>query len=207
MKGRYAGASMKKPLGPQTILHPSPVVVVGTYGPDGRPNAMTASWVAICCSQPPCVSLALRRATYTHGNLLTRRAFTLNIPSASQVRLVDYFGLVSGRDVDKLAVSGLTAVQSLLVDAPRMEEFPLVLECQLCQSLELGSHTLFVGEIVEVLADETILDAQGRTDPERLRPLAFAFEQQGYYAMGPFVARAFALGQEVLLKVRDPHVA
>jgi len=203
----YAAARMKKSLGAQTLLHPTPVVVVGTYDAAGRPNAMTAAWVGICCSQPPCVGVALRRATYTHENLINRRAFTLGVPSRDQVRVVDYLGLVSGRDVDKFRVTGLTPVRSLLVDAPYIEEFPLTLECRLYRTLELGLHTLFVGEIVDVKADPGILDEEGRTDPERLKPLSFAPDSQAYYALNDFVARAFEVGREITLQPPDPHVA
>lgn len=198
---------MKRSLGAQTLVHPTPVFVVGTYDAQGRPNAMTASWAGLCCSQPPCVSVALRRATYTYENLLARRAFTISIPSQSQVRYADYLGLVSGREVDKFAATGLTPTRSLLVDAPYVEEFPLVLECRLLHSVEVGLHTLFIGEILDVKADESILGGEGRTDPEKLRPLAFAPDVQAYYALGDFVARAFAVGEEIKLRVPDPHCA
>lgn len=198
---------MKKSLGALTVVHPTPVFLVGTYDAKGRPNVMTAAWAGLCCSQPPCVSVALRRATLTHGNILARRAFTISIPSESQVRAVDYCGLVSGQEVDKFRVTGLTPRPSQLVDAPYVDEFALVLECRLYQSLELGLHTLFVGEILDVKADETILDTQGRTDPERLRPLIFAPDTQAYYGLGEFVARAFAVGQETMLRAPDPYRA
>jgi flavin reductase (DIM6/NTAB) family NADH-FMN oxidoreductase RutF len=203
----YALPHMKKSLGAQTLLHPTPVVVVGTYDTAGRPNAMTAAWAGICCSQPPCIGVALRRATYTHENILHRRAFTVGVPSRDQVRLVDYLGMVSGRAVDKFRVTGLTPTRSLLVDAPYVEEFPLVLECRLYRNVELGLHTLFVGEIVDVKADPRILDDQGHTDPERFRPLSYAPDTQSYYELGGFVARAFAVGQELTLQPPDPHVA
>lgn len=205
--GLSSAQGMKRSLGAQTLVHPTPVFVVGTYDAQGRPNVMTASWAGVCCSQPPCVSVALRRATYTYENLLARRAFTISIPSQTQVRYADYFGLASGRDVDKFAATGLTPAHSLLVDAPYVEEFPLVLECRLLQSVEVGLHTLFIGEILDVKADESVLNGEGRTDPEKLRPLAFAPDTQAYYALGEFVARAFAVGEEIKLRVPDPHCA
>jgi len=88
---------------------PTPVLVVGTYDKEGRPNAMTAAWGGICCSRPPCLAIALRKATYTYGNVVARKAFTINIPSARQAAEVDYFGMVSGKERDKFAMTGLTA--------------------------------------------------------------------------------------------------
>ena len=116
-------SSMKKSLGAKTLVYPTPVFVVGTYDKEGKPNVMTASWGGICCSQPPCVAVSLRKATYTHGNILARKAFTISIPSEDHVQQADYFGLVSGRSGDKLAATKLTPVRSELVDAPYVKEF------------------------------------------------------------------------------------
>ena len=110
--------AMNKSLGPKTLIYPAPVLVVGTYDKAGKPNVMTASWGGICCSQPPCVAVSLRAATYTHGNILGRKAFTLSVPPEKYVKEVDYFGLVSGRVLDKFAATKLTPVKSKLVDAP-----------------------------------------------------------------------------------------
>ena len=103
---------MKRSLGAKTLLYPTPVLVVGTYDKNGRPNVMTAAWGGICCSRPPCVTVSLREATYSHGNIVARKAFTISIPSEDQVKHADYFGMVCGRNVDKFAESGLTPVKS-----------------------------------------------------------------------------------------------
>src|ERR1039457_6367987 len=103
---------MKKSLGAKTLIYPTPVFVVGTYDNAGKPNVMTASWGGICCSQPPCVAVSLRRATSSHGNIVERGAFTISIPSEKYVKEVDYFGLVSGQSMDKFAATKLTAVKS-----------------------------------------------------------------------------------------------
>src|SRR5512137_788409 len=114
---------MTKSLGAKTLIYPAPVLVVGTYDKAGKPNAMTASWGGICCSQPPCVTVSLRKATYTYGNILARKAFTISIPSEAHAKQVDYLGLVSGRNADKFAAAKLTPVPSTVVDAPYIEEF------------------------------------------------------------------------------------
>lgn len=88
---------MLKSLGAKTILYPTPVSVVGTYDKEGKPNVMTAAWVGICCSRPPCIAVSLRKATYTHGNIVERGAFTINTPSEKYVKETDYFGVNCGR--------------------------------------------------------------------------------------------------------------
>src|SRR5512140_2213059 len=109
---------MKRSMGASTLLYPTPVLVVGTYDRDGKPNVMTASWAGIACSQPPCVSVSLRKVTFSHDCLMHRKAFTLGIPSEEHLRQVDYFGLVSGRTINKFARTGLTPLKSKVVDAP-----------------------------------------------------------------------------------------
>jgi flavin reductase (DIM6/NTAB) family NADH-FMN oxidoreductase RutF len=186
---------MKKSLGAKTLVYPTPVFVVGTYDKAGKPNAMTASWGGICCSQPPCVAVSLRKATATYAHIIERRAFTISIPSQQQVKQADYFGLVSGRTVDKFAATGLTPVRSNLADAPYIQEFPMVLECKLAQSFELGLHTQFVGYILDVKVDETALSADGMADIKKIQPLVFAPDTQSYYGIGEFVGKAFSIGK------------
>jgi flavin reductase (DIM6/NTAB) family NADH-FMN oxidoreductase RutF len=188
---------MKRSLGARTIAVPTPTWVVGTYDTSGRANAATVAWAGICCSRPPCVAVSLRRATHTHGSIVARRAFTVCIPSAERVREADYLGLISGRDVDKLAKLGLTVVRSELVDAPYVAEFPLVLECRLIQTVEIGSHTQFIGEILDVKADEGILDASGRIDPAKARPIVFAAGADAYYAVAERLGTAFSIGKAI----------
>lgn len=186
---------MKHSLGAKTILFPAPVLVVGTYDDDGRANVMTAAWGGIACSKPPCVSVSLRSATASHGNIMSRKAFTISLPSEDNAAQADYFGLVSGRDRDKFEDSGLTAVRSDLVDAPYVGEFPLVLECAVVGVHELGLHTQFIGEIRDVKVDDTLLDADGRIDIGRLRPILFAMDPGAYYAVGSLVGKAHSMGK------------
>ena len=186
---------MKKSLGAKTIIFPTPVLVVGTYDKAGRPNAMTAAWGGICCSRPPCVAVSLRKATYTYGNIIARRAFTISIPSEEHVQQADYFGLVSGKSVDKFAVAKLTPVKSKLVDAPYVKEFLLVLECRLTHMVELGLHTQFVGEILDVKAEAVVLGEGGHVDIKKMKPLVFAPDTQSYYGIGGFMGQAFSVGK------------
>jgi len=188
---------MKNSLGAKTLVYPAPVFVIGTYDKMGKPNVMTASWCGICCSQPPCIAVSLRKATYTHGNILARKAFTISIPSETNAKEADYFGLTSGRQTDKLMVTKLTPVEGGRVDAPYVKEFPLILECKLAHVFELGLHTEFVGEVMDVLAEESVLRADGRLDIEKVKPLVFAPDTQGYYGIGHFIGNAFSIGHDV----------
>lgn len=188
---------MKKSLGAKSLLYPTPTLVVGTYDKTGRENVATVAWGGVVCSQPPCVGISLRKATYTYGNILERKAFTVNIASETLVKEVDYFGISSGKEQNKLSVAGLTAVPSDIVDAPYVKEFPFVLECRLLKAVELGLHTQFIGEIMDIKADESILDERGLPDMEKLRPLVYAPEIRNYYGIGRFLGKAFSIGKEI----------
>jgi flavin reductase (DIM6/NTAB) family NADH-FMN oxidoreductase RutF len=187
---------MKRSLGAVTLVYPTPVFVVGTYDENGKPNVMTASWAGICCSQPPCVAVSLRKATYTHGNIVRRKAFTISIPSEDHVKQVDYFGLVSGLTDDKFAATGLTPMKSDLVDAPYVKEFPLIVECRLAHTFELGLHTQFIGEVLDVKADDSVTTG-GTVDIRKVRPLTFTPNTQEYYGIGGFIGKAFSIGEQV----------
>jgi flavin reductase (DIM6/NTAB) family NADH-FMN oxidoreductase RutF len=188
---------MKKSLGANTLVYPTPVFVVGTYNEYGKPNVMTAAWGGICCSQPPCVAVSLRRATSTHGNIVARKAFTISIPSEKHVKQADYFGMVSGRNVDKFVKSGLTPEKSTRVDAPYVKEFSLIVECRLVHTFELGLHTQFVGEVVDVKAEESVMAGGRLVDIKKLKPLAFAPDSRGYYGISKFIGKAFSIGEKV----------
>jgi flavin reductase (DIM6/NTAB) family NADH-FMN oxidoreductase RutF len=186
----------KKTLDPDTILHPHPVLLVGSYGADAKPNLMNAAWGGICCSKPPCVAVSLRKATLTYHNILHSKAFTVGVPARRHVQIADYVGLVSGRDHDKFADTGLTPLRSSHVNAPIAAELPYSLECRLLQHHELGLHTIFIGEIVAILADEEILGPKGKPDIEKTQAILYGgFEGNHYYAVGEKLAPAFSVGK------------
>ncbi len=190
--------SEKRSLGPRTIAMPTPVWVIGAYDENERPNVMTASWAGVCCSAPPCVTVSLRRERYTFGCISTHRAFTVNVPSVRYAREADFFGIASGRDHDKLALAGLTAVPATTVHAPCVAEFPLVLECRVVETVDLGSHTQFVGEIMDVKADEDVLDPRGLPAVDRVQPFVFAPELRRYNAVGAEIGAGYAIGRELM---------
>ena len=188
---------MKRSLGARTLLYTHPVVVIGTYDRNGKPNVMTAAWAGICCSSPPCVGVSLQKPRYSYGNIMENKAFTVNIPSEDHVVEADFFGMVSGKDTDKFAVSGLTPVKGTTVNAPFVDEFPVVLECRLLHSFELGVHTQFVGEILDVKVDEAVLGPDGKPDMARVRPFIYDSARQEYYGIGKSIGKAFSIGRDM----------
>jgi len=188
---------MKKSIGARPLVYPTPVFVIGTYDSAGKPNVMAAAWAGICCSSPPCVTLSLRKATYTYGNIMEQRCFTLNIPSQDYLKEVDYFGMVSGKKEDKFSATGLTPVRSELVNAPYVKEFSLVLECRVIHTLEIGLHTQFVGEILDIKAEEAVLAEDGLPNIEKVKPFIFAPVYRTYYGVGEFLGKAYSVGKAV----------
>jgi flavin reductase (DIM6/NTAB) family NADH-FMN oxidoreductase RutF len=188
---------MKISIGAITMALPTPTWFVRTYDSEGKPNVMTAAWGGICCSNPPCVGFSLREATYSYGAIVERKAFTVNIPSEAHTAEADFFGIASGRNVDKFAVSGLTPVKSDLVDAPYVKEFPLVLECELLNTNEIGLHTHFVGKILDVKADEAVLAENGFPDIEKVKPIIFSPFVHTYHGVGKLLGRAFSIGADL----------
>lgn len=188
---------MKKSLGSLALAHPSPVWCVGTYDKDGKPNVATASWSGICCSKPPCVTVSLQKTRYSYNNILEQKAYTISVPSEKYLAEADYFGIASGRKVNKFEVTQLTPARSELVDAPYVAEFPMILECRLVHTYDLGLHTQFIGEIIDVKVDESILDEKGMPDMEKLNTFVYGAEALSYHHVGKQIAKAFNVGLEL----------
>lgn len=193
-------AHSKRSLGPLPLLYPEPALLVATYDAEGKANVMTAAWGGICSSDPLSLMVAVRPERWTHDALLSRKAFTVGIPSESMVEATDFVGIASGRRYDKCAMAGLTPVRSDAVDAPYMAECPIVLECTLSQSISLGVHTMMIGAIVDVKADESCLDAEGRPDMAKVAPIVFDSGSRAYYGVGKYLAPAFSVGKSLLKK-------
>lgn len=182
---------MKRSLGAKIMAFPAPVWVVGTFGEDSKPNIMTASWTGICCSKPPCIYVSLREATLSYHSIMARKAFTVSIPSSVHVKEADFAGIVSGKDTDKFAKLGLTPVKSELVDAPYVNEFPFVIECKLVNTVPLGLHTMFVGEIMDVKANENVILENGKPSIESVSPFLYDTGQMKYWSIGAELSVAF----------------
>jgi len=181
---------MKKSIGAGTYAVPSPVWIVGTYDDEGKPNMMTVAWSGICCSKPPCIYVSLRKATYSYGSIMKRKAYTVNIPGEIYWKKADYVGCVSGRDTDKFKDTELNSVRSDLIDAPYIAEFPLILECKVKEVVELGLHTMFVGEIIDTKVDEEML-TDDKPDINKIKPIIFDIAGRGYRGVGPRIGDSF----------------
>ena len=186
---------MKKSLGAMTYAMPTPVWLVGTYDQEGKPNLAAIAWGGICCSDPPAVTMSLRKSRHTYDAIMARKAFTINVPSEAFAQAADYTGMVSGRDHDKFGAANLTPVKSALVDAPYVAEFPLVIECRLLQTVEIGVHTQFIGEIVDVKAEEDVLDGNGLPDAAKVLPIIYSPSNRSYYSVGALVGKGFEIGK------------
>lgn len=184
----------KKSLGPLTLAYPLPAFLVGTYDEQGTPNIMTAAWGGICSSEPPALAVSVRASRWTYAAINTRKAFTVSIPGAAMVAQTDYAGIVSGKTGDKFAACGLTATKAEFVDAPYVAQCPVVLELELLHTLDLGSHTQFIGKIIDVKADVACLGENGKPVMEKIDPILYDAAARAYYRVGEEVAKAYSIG-------------
>ena len=157
---------------PGTVLYPVPAVMV-SCGTGERANIITLAWVGTLCSEPPLVGIGVRPSRYSHGLIQEVGEFVVNLPDAGQARWVDYCGMVSGRDEDKWAACGFTPAPASEVQVPLIAECPVNVECRVQQVLSLGSHDLFIGQVVAVQMDEAVLDERGRLDFAKAKPFAY----------------------------------
>jgi flavin reductase (DIM6/NTAB) family NADH-FMN oxidoreductase RutF len=168
---------------PGNVLCPAPPVLVSCGGTEGwKPNLITIAWAGNVCSDPPMLSISVRPGRYSHEIIRTTREFVVNVPSLKQARAVDWCGVVSGRDEDKFAGAGLTPAPALKVRPPIVLECPLNIECRVKESLELGTHTMFVAEVVAVQVSSDLVDGKGRLRLEKCGLLAFAHGE--YFVLG-----------------------
>ena len=188
---------MKKDLGVKPYLFPMPVLMIATYGDDGTVDVMNMAWGGICAENM--VSLNIDTDHKTAKNIKKRGAFTLSIADVPHIQAADFFGIASGNKMeDKFSRSGLTAVKSEKVDAPVVQEFPLTLECKVVEDkMEVYGHHV-LGEIVGVLADESVLDETGKVDASKLNAFVFDQFRSGYYAIGEKVGQAWHTGAPLM---------
>ena len=190
---------MKKDLGVLPALFPMPVLMIGTYGEDGKIDVMNAAWGQICDNDK--IIISLTKTHKTVANINHSKAFTVALADRKHVDVADYYGIVSGNKVaDKFERSGYHAIKSEHVNAPIIEEFPLVMECELFEIIETESIYGVVGKIVNVKAEEEILSDNGKVDVAKLDAIMFDQFQNGYYAVGDKVAKAWNAGMELAKK-------
>jgi flavin reductase (DIM6/NTAB) family NADH-FMN oxidoreductase RutF len=168
-----------------TALYPLPAVLV-SCGLE-RPNIITLAWAGTVCSDPPSVSIGVRPERYSQGLIAKTGEFVVNLPRADQVDVVDYCGHVSGRDVDKWSACGLTPAPAGKVRTPLIAQCPISLECRVSHHLTLGSHDLFVGEVLAVQVDEETLNQYGQLNYRQVPLLTYAGGY--YYQLGELLGR------------------
>ena len=184
---------MKKSLGVRPYLFPMPVLMIATYNEDGSVDVMNMAWGGICAENIVCLNIDEDHKT--SANIRRRRAFTISVADAAHLKEADFFGIATGNKMaDKFARTGMKAEKSTLVDAPVVTEFPLTLECKVvaCRNDAYGFHVY--GEILNVLADEAVLDGKGNVDPTKLNAFVFDQFQHGYYAVGEKIGQAWKSG-------------
>ena len=182
---------MRKNLKPKAYVYPLPMLIVGTSDENGIPNAMNAAWGTVCDTAQ--VIICLSAGHKTVKNLLKTGAFTVAMADVNNVVAADYVGVVSANKVqNKLENCGWHTVKSEFVNAPIIQELPLVLECKL---VSYDTETeLCIGEVVNVCADENIVDEKGKINLEKFRPICYDCDTHGYYALGERVGNAFSDG-------------
>lgn len=182
---------MRKNFGAKPYMYPQPVLIIATYDEAGVPNAMNAAWGGIADYKR--VALYLSAEHKSVKNILQRKAFTISMADVDHVVECDYVGIVSGNtEPDKFSKAGFHATKSEFIDAPLIDELPMALECKLISFNEVTE--LLIGEIINVSADERILDEQGKIDPMKLSPITFDAVHNTYLKLGEKVGNAFKDG-------------
>ncbi len=182
---------MRKSLQPKAYIYPLPVLIIGTYDENGQPNAMNAAWGTVCDTAQ--VSICLSASHKTVKNLLKTKEFTVAMADEKNLLPADFVGVVSAnKEPNKLEKTGWNIKKSQLVNAPIIEELPLVLECKLV-SYDTESE-ICIGEVVGVSADEAILNEAGKVDLTKFKPLCYDCDTHGYYTLGNRVGQAFSDG-------------
>lgn len=186
---------MRKDFGNETIVTPLPVLIIATYDENGVPNAMNAAWGGQSDYHEVVLYLGAHKTT---DNLQVKKAFTLSFAGRKNLLAADYFGVESGRNVNKIEKAGCHAVKSKFVDAPVIEEFPLTLECTVAEIGKTASGEFrVVGEVVNMSADESLLDEHGKIDLGKLEPLSYDSASRSYRVLGGIVGRAFHDGLKI----------
>ena len=184
---------MRKNFGAKTWLYPMPVLIVGSYDENGIPNAMNAAWGGVYDTNLIMVCLADEHRTTE--NIKKSGAFTVSFATVETLSACDYVGIVSANDVsDKLARAGFSTVKSEFVNAPIISELPMTLECKL---LKFNEDGICIGEIVNVSADESILDENGKIDAKKLDPIIYDSVSHAYWSFGEKVGKAFSEGKKI----------
>jgi flavin reductase (DIM6/NTAB) family NADH-FMN oxidoreductase RutF len=174
----------KRKIKPATLLNPLPVCLITCQAEESLPNILTVAAIGICCFDPPMIGVSIRPSRCSHGLIKESGEFVVNVPNRDLLRQVDLCGSVSGKDQDKFFAAGLTALPAEVIRAPLIQQCPINIECQVRQIITLGSHDLFLAQVVATHMDEEYLDEAGNWRGERLQPLAYHLLSREYWSLG-----------------------
>lgn len=174
----------RKSLPPTTMLFPTPVVLVTSVNEAGKPNIITLAWVGVINSEPPMVGISIRPERYSYACIKGLKEFVVNLPSEKIVRKVDACGVLSGKETDKFSSTGLSPVPAEKVKPPLIKECSVQLECQVRQIIPLGSHDLFLGQIVALHVKEEVQKEKGRIDISKALPFVYCPGAHEYWNLG-----------------------
>ena len=187
---------MKKSLKLRAVVSPTPAIVAAAYDENGKADACTLAFYTPTSHKPPCLTIAINATARrkTLKSILRSGAFTIGYPSIEQAAEADYIGIASGYEHDKIAEVGWTVTKAEKVNAPVINELKLVVECKVVNTVTIGSHVQITGEVVNIQADEGILDEHGKYSLEKLKPIIYDEENWRYLAVGEKTADAFKCG-------------
>ena len=172
---------------PGNMLYPVPVVLITTSDGKGKDNIITVAWAGTVNSEPPMVSISLRKSRYSHELLSKNGEFVVNLVNKKLVRVTDFIGVKSGRDIDKFKECGLSAIKSQKVSVPSIKESPVNIECKVVNVLELGSHDMFIGEVLSVSVDKEYLNKKGALKMDKMDLVAYNHGE--YYTLGDYLGK------------------
>ena len=193
----------KKELKLHAMVAPTQTVIVSAYDKDGKADACTLAFYMVSSHKPPCVTIAINAAAKrkTLKSILESKAFVLGFPNTDQIEEADYIGVESGYNADKLKNCGFTTTDARTVHAPVINEILLSLECELVHFVTVGSHTQLTGEVKNILADESILNENGKIVLDKLKPIIYNEEEVSYMSVGEKLADAFKTGMQFKKKL------
>lgn len=190
---------MKKDIENKLAVFPMPVLMIAAYDEDGKVNVMNAAWGMICAEDK--IALFIDEDHKTTKNIRAVKAFTVSLADEKNISVADFFGIATGNKMaDKFERTGFHAVKSSHVNAPIIEEFPVVMECELAEIVETENLHAVVGKIINAQADEKVLDEKGKVDASKIKALIFDQFQNNYYSVGEKVGKAWHEGAPLMKK-------
>ena len=174
---------MKQSWKPGTMVYPLPAALVSCGTFDGESNMLTVAWTGTICTNPPMLYISVRPERYSYEIIRRQMEFTVNLTTAAMARATDWCGVRSGRDYDKWAETGLTRERGVKVSCPAIEESPLSIECRVKEIITLGSHDMFIADVLNVMADERYIDPETGAFDLAASGL-IAYSHGGYYPLG-----------------------